>query len=638
MGRSTDKETRLSEQRKYRSWTAQQKLEIVLAGLRGDRSGQGGLPRARDLGDALLRLARQAARGRPRGAGRQGGAPGRAGAAPEGRASSSGRWAGRPTSSRSREKHCGLGVSVRVARSRELVAEGYAARGRGARAADQPAGALPDADAEDGRRSGGRRPIRSRPRSSRRRWPTRPTATGWSARSSAGGSAGAVNRKRVLRVMRERKLIQRRRPLERRKRPGFFRVERPRQLWQLDMTSVWVAEHGWCYLNAIIDCCTREIVAWQLELRCRADEAIALVERAAAAHGIEPGELSLGSRQRLGLHRPPLPRPPRRARDPPPPRRLPRPREPGLHRELVRETQREGGVAERVRDPRRRPPRDRRLRRPLPPPAPLGARLPDTRRGRPDLGGSTKNMRPSLSTPAGSRSATRPTRPLVHGIALSVTGIGPGSKTRDGPHAHATHRVLPRGCHDWSISFPQDRAWRRSLQETQGSFNRHRDEPMVGRPEARGDAVSVPSDPEVVATPRNGTNRELDDSRGAARRARRWRKAQRGVGVSRSCMCGRVRRSRRRGGTSFAKAFVHERRRVVAQFTGGASRRAPRDAAGSATAEAPAGEADRGTGESAERANDERHEALSHSRRCAEILANAAGRPPVSLFGTTSPI
>jgi len=38
MGRSTDKETRLSEQRKYRSWTAQQKLEIVLAGLRGDRS------------------------------------------------------------------------------------------------------------------------------------------------------------------------------------------------------------------------------------------------------------------------------------------------------------------------------------------------------------------------------------------------------------------------------------------------------------------------------------------------------------------------------------------------------------------------------------------------------------------------
>jgi putative transposase len=105
----------------------------------------------------------------------------------------------------------------------------------------------------------------------------------------------AVNRKRVLRVMRERKLIQRHRPIERRKRPGFFRVERPHQLWQLDMTSIWVAEHGWTYLMAIIDCCTREIVAWHLELRCRADEAIAVVERAAAMQGIQPGKLTLGS-------------------------------------------------------------------------------------------------------------------------------------------------------------------------------------------------------------------------------------------------------------------------------------------------------------------------------------------------------
>jgi putative transposase len=104
-----------------------------------------------------------------------------------------------------------------------------------------------------------------------------------------------VNRKRVLRVMRARKLIQRRRPLQRRKRPGVFRVERPRQLWQLDMTSIWVAEHGWTYLNAIIDCCTREIVGWELSLRCRADEAIQVVDRAVAKYGILPGELTLGS-------------------------------------------------------------------------------------------------------------------------------------------------------------------------------------------------------------------------------------------------------------------------------------------------------------------------------------------------------
>jgi putative transposase len=56
-----------------------------------------------------------------------------------------------------------------------------------------------------------------------------------------------------------------------------------------------LAEHGCTYLNAIIDCCTREIVAWELSLRCRADEAIAVVERAAAASGIAPGELVLGS-------------------------------------------------------------------------------------------------------------------------------------------------------------------------------------------------------------------------------------------------------------------------------------------------------------------------------------------------------
>ena len=105
----------------------------------------------------------------------------------------------------------------------------------------------------------------------------------------------AVNRKRVLRVMRERGLIQRRRPLQRRRRPGFFRVERPDQLWHLDMTSVWVAEHGWVYLMAAIDCCTREIVAWHLETRCRAREAIALTERAALERGIPPGTLTLGT-------------------------------------------------------------------------------------------------------------------------------------------------------------------------------------------------------------------------------------------------------------------------------------------------------------------------------------------------------
>jgi putative transposase len=105
----------------------------------------------------------------------------------------------------------------------------------------------------------------------------------------------AVNRKRVLRVMREQRLIQRRRRLDRRRRPGYFQVSRPDELWHLDMTSIWVAEHGWCYLMAAIDCCSREIVGWHLELRCRADESVTLVDRTAAARGIRPGTLTLGT-------------------------------------------------------------------------------------------------------------------------------------------------------------------------------------------------------------------------------------------------------------------------------------------------------------------------------------------------------
>lgn len=59
-----------------------------------------------------------------------------------------------------------------------------------------------------------------------------------------------ISRKRAQRVMRSEGLLQRHRPSGRRRRPGYFRVERPDQLWHMDMTSVWVAEHGWCYLNA----------------------------------------------------------------------------------------------------------------------------------------------------------------------------------------------------------------------------------------------------------------------------------------------------------------------------------------------------------------------------------------------------
>jgi len=159
------------------------------------------------------------------------------------------------------------------------------------------------------------------------------------------------------------------------------------------MTSVWVAEHGWCYLNAAIDCCTREITGWALDIRCRKDEAIAVIEQAIADRGVRPGMLTLGTdngsaytsrqfRARLtdhGItHR----------------RRLPRPREPGVHRELVLQAQAPLRLARGVRDHRAGPPHDRRLHRHLPPPAPLRAQLPNAARGRGNLAGSPRRPNP----------------------------------------------------------------------------------------------------------------------------------------------------------------------------------------------------------------------------------------------------
>ena len=37
---------------------------------------------------------------------------------------------------------------------------------------------------------------------------------------------------------------------------------------------------GWTYLVEVIDCCTREIVGWDLPHRCRTEEALAAAEQA----------------------------------------------------------------------------------------------------------------------------------------------------------------------------------------------------------------------------------------------------------------------------------------------------------------------------------------------------------------------
>jgi transposase len=54
MGRSTSEETLLSDKRKYRKFTAKQKVELVLASFRGDRS-IAEICREHDLSETLLR-------------------------------------------------------------------------------------------------------------------------------------------------------------------------------------------------------------------------------------------------------------------------------------------------------------------------------------------------------------------------------------------------------------------------------------------------------------------------------------------------------------------------------------------------------------------------------------------------------
>jgi putative transposase len=204
-------------------------------------------------------------------------------------------------------------VNLRVARSRELVAQG-----RPAAVVARVAGISRQAIYRRPRRPprGHRRPPDELDRvvlAVAREDEHATDGTRMIAAIASRRAGRPVNRKRCQRLMREHALLQPQRSEGRRRRPGHFQVTRPDELWHLDMTSVWVAEHGWCYLNAAIDCCTREITGWALDVRCRAPEAIAVIDAAAVERGISPGRLTLGTdngsaytsrrfRARLGEH------------------------------------------------------------------------------------------------------------------------------------------------------------------------------------------------------------------------------------------------------------------------------------------------------------------------------------------------
>jgi len=97
-----------------------------------------------------------------------------------------------------------------------------------------------------------------------------------------------INQKTVRRIMKDLGLS---RPKfsykpKRPKRVEKMRPERPNQGWQIDMTSFPLSDFTPLFLVTVIDCCTRELVGWTLERRCRAGEWTAAVRTALEARGL----------------------------------------------------------------------------------------------------------------------------------------------------------------------------------------------------------------------------------------------------------------------------------------------------------------------------------------------------------------
>ncbi len=81
-----------------------------------------------------------------------------------------------------------------------------------------------------------------------------------------------VNRKRVLRLMREHSLLVTREQRLKAKR-GPYRpkpqADRPNQFWGIDMTKIKISSSGWLYLSVVLDWYTKEIIGYHLGLQSK---------------------------------------------------------------------------------------------------------------------------------------------------------------------------------------------------------------------------------------------------------------------------------------------------------------------------------------------------------------------------------
>jgi putative transposase len=105
-----------------------------------------------------------------------------------------------------------------------------------------------------------------------------------------------INRKTVLKIMREEKLTQPkvwRRP-QRPKRVEKMRPQGPNLGWEIDMTSFQLADMTTLFLVVVIDCYSRKIVGWTLSGRCRASEWTSAVRMALESAGLTDKEKTVG--------------------------------------------------------------------------------------------------------------------------------------------------------------------------------------------------------------------------------------------------------------------------------------------------------------------------------------------------------
>jgi putative transposase len=73
-----------------------------------------------------------------------------------------------------------------------------------------------------------------------------------------------------------------------------MRPVRPNQNWQIDMTSFALSDLTSLYLVMVTDCCSRKIVGWTLDRRCRAGEWIGALRMGIESEGLMTKEACRG--------------------------------------------------------------------------------------------------------------------------------------------------------------------------------------------------------------------------------------------------------------------------------------------------------------------------------------------------------